>query len=99
MTVRSGARALVVLTALALASAPAADAKKKHKRARCKGTQVTVTIQGRRSCRSLKQAVPKPSAGDVRAAFVGDALAVRLKGVHDRRGRTAVAPWERKGAA
>src|SRR3954454_13217837 len=100
MTLPGGVRvsSAIAVLGLALAMSSPADAKKR-KPVKCKRDQVVVRIQGKRTCRSMKQAVPKPNAQDMRVTFVSDALRVSLKGVHDRRGRSAVAPWERKGAA
>ena len=62
------------------------------KRARCKRGQVRVRIIGRTTCRPLRKAVPKPSSGDPRLAFLEAALAPRVQGLRDRRGRRLLTP-------
>ena len=74
----------------------------RSKRVRCNRSQVRVRVIGRTTCRPLRKAVPKPSSGDPRLAFLEAALAPRVKGLRDRRGRRLLTPAKlggRPGAA
>ena len=72
------------------------------KRVRCKRGQVRVRVVGRTTCRPLRKAVPTPSSGDPRLAFLDAALTPRVQGLRDRRGRRLLTPAKlggRPGAA
>ena len=88
--------------ALADGSALESVAVDSSKRVRCKRGQVRVRVVGRTTCRPLGKAVPKPSSGDPRLAFLEAALAPRVQGLRDRRGRRLLTPAKlggRPGAA
>ena len=88
--------------ALAGGSAPESVAVDGSKRVRCKRGQVRVRVVGRTTCRPLRKAVPKPSSGDPRLAFLDAALTPRVQGLRDRRGRRLLTPAKlggRPGAA
>ena len=88
--------------ALADGSALESVAVDGSKRVRCKRGQVRVRVVGRTTCRPLRKAVPKPSSGDPRLAFLEAALAPRVQGLRDRRGRRLLTPAKlggRPGAA
>ena len=88
--------------ALADGSALESVAVDGSKRVRCKRGQVRVRVVGRTTCRPLRKAVPKPSSGDPRLAFLDAALAPRVQGLRDRRGRRLLTPAKlggRPGAA
>lgn len=87
---------------LAEGSAPESVEVDGSKRVRCKRGQVRVRVVGRTTCRPLRKAVPKPSSGDPRLAFLEAALAPRVQGLRDRRGRRLLTPAKlvgRPGAA
>ena len=88
--------------ALADGSAPESVSADGSKRVRCKRGQVRVRVIGRTTCRPLRKAVPKPSSGDPRLAFLDAALAPRVQGLRDRRGQRLLTPAKlggRPGAA
>ena len=69
---------LVLMAATAVVVAvPDADARVK----KCKRGQLVVKVQGKRTCRAVKKAFPKPRAGDPRLTFLRTALGARLRGV------------------
>ena len=69
---------LVLMAATAVAVAvPDADARVK----KCKRGQLVVKVQGKRTCRAVKKAFPKPRVGDPRLTFLRTALGARLRGV------------------
>src|SRR5215213_5709668 len=70
--------------------ATAAAKKKAGKSKKCKAGKVAVTLNGRRRCRSLSAALPRPKAADPRLLAAKAALGVDLGNLHDRRGRPAV---------
>ena len=67
---------LLVLAALVLVVliAPAPDAIAKGKRLNCKGTKVAVKIGKKKSCQPFAKLFPKPKAGDIRLAYLEQAL-------------------------
>jgi hypothetical protein len=92
------ARLLPLLLAALLVAIPAAPAaspvgevapaaKKKPKK--CKKGQVAFILKGKRSCRSLKKAIPRPKKGNSKLIYAQAALDADLHGVRDRRGRKA----------
>jgi hypothetical protein len=88
--------------ALAGGSASESVAVDGSKRVRCVRGQVRVRVVGRTTCRPLRKAVPKPSVGDPRLAFLDAALAPSVRGLRDRRGRRLLTPAKlggRPGAA
>ena len=78
--------------ALADGSALESVAADGSKRVRCKRGQVRVRVVGRTTCRPLRKAIPKPSSGDPRLTFLEAALAPRVQGLRDRRGRRLLTP-------
>jgi hypothetical protein len=68
--------------------AEAAKAKKKRKG--CRKKKVAVTINGRRRCRPLKAALPRPKAADQRQLAAQAALHFDPGRARDRRGRRTV---------
>jgi hypothetical protein len=93
MSARRFASLLVAALIVAVPAAPAASpvgdpvavAKKKPKK--CKKGKVAVVVEGKRSCRSLKKAIPRPKKGNSKLIYAQAALDANLRGVRDRRGR------------
>ena len=92
---------LAILAALAVPAAapahtggaaspnPSADAaaKRKAKKKKCRRGQVRYRIGKKRTCRSLRKALPRPKKGDPRLIFARAAIPGKLKGLRDRKGR------------
>jgi hypothetical protein len=72
----------------ALAAKKPAKKKKKTSK-KCKRGQVPVQILTRRTCQSLKRALPRPRAADSRLVFIRSGLGGSLGPIKDRRGRRA----------
>src|SRR4051812_26383150 len=73
-------------------AAQAAKKKKKKKRKRhrarkCKKGKVRVKIRRRRSCQSLRKALPPPRKGDKRIAYIEAALDINFSKLRDKRRR------------
>lgn len=88
--------ALVVLAALAAApaadarydsSGPVADDAAKRKAKKCRKGQVRVKVGKRVTCRPLKQAFPKPRAGDPRKLFAQFIFKKDFSHFRNRRGK------------
>jgi len=75
---------LALATAVVVAI-PDADARAK----KCKRGQLVVKVQGKRTCRAVKKALPKPRVGDPRLTFLRTALARACAASGARRSRRA----------
>jgi hypothetical protein len=77
-------------TAAPALAKPMGPAVSKHKKVRCHRNQVAIKVKRRTvGCRSLRAALPAPSAGDPRVAVANSALGDNMAGLRDRRGRRA----------
>ena len=93
---RTGTGAAVVVFVLLGAFAATAFAKPHHHK--CKRTQATVKIRGKKLCKPIKSAFPKPRAGDERIAAWKTALNP-APGLRDRHGRKLLSPTRGHGPA
>jgi hypothetical protein len=78
---------LASVAALPAVDAPAAPERAAAKAKKCKRGKVAVVVEGKRKCRPLRKAIPRPKRGNSKLIYASAALDANLTGVRDRRGR------------